>query len=474
MSAPGSPSDAPGQFGVSLLWAGLLASHAVGCSQVGPQAQPSLPIGPVTVEPMDEAAFLFDQTQLRTYEILIDPADLAFLDDDPAAEEYVPATLVFEGVGYGPVGLRYKGQSGAWVLCTEESTPENPLAFGGAKTCSKLNMKVSFHWQDPDGRFFGLKKLLFHAMNLDPSMMRERLGYKLLRDMHVPAPRAVHAKVLINGMLSGVYTVVEEIDGRFTRARFDDGEGNLYKEVWPTAGAYQVPVTEARARAALQTNEDDNPSVVGFISFGEQLTRASSDSLRGHMTQGMDVPTTMRMVAVDRTIRHDDGPFHFYCGLSVCANHNYFFYEEPSDNKLWLLPWDLDIAFNHSSTTELSVDSYSAILDDWDELDVQCRPKSGGHPAAPDHLPPSCDPLVRALTLFEDEYALAVGELLAGPFEDETVERQLDAWSSQIASVVQEAHDLDPRNLSLEEWQAELDELRLRAALLRDAAAAKL
>src|SRR5688572_8331389 len=52
--------------------------------------------------------YLFDPEQLRTFELELDEEDLAFLDADPKAEEYVPGQLVFEGRRVEPVGIRYK------------------------------------------------------------------------------------------------------------------------------------------------------------------------------------------------------------------------------------------------------------------------------------------------------------------------------------------------------------------------------
>jgi hypothetical protein len=49
--------------------------------------------------------------------------------------------------------------------------------------------------------------------------------------MGIPAPRATHAKLLINGEYVGVFALIENIDVRFTRHNYDSGEGNLYKEV---------------------------------------------------------------------------------------------------------------------------------------------------------------------------------------------------------------------------------------------------
>ena len=45
--------------------------------------------------------------------------------------------------------------------------------------------------------------------------------------------RSVHARLVINGELSGLYALTEQIDENFIRQNFDDTSGNLYKEVWP-------------------------------------------------------------------------------------------------------------------------------------------------------------------------------------------------------------------------------------------------
>ena len=74
--------------------------------------------------------------------MIVDPDDLAFLDNDPVAEEYVSATLEYKDEKYFDVGLRYKGSIGSYTGCTE-SGGLNP---SGAKTCIKLSMKVKMNW----------------------------------------------------------------------------------------------------------------------------------------------------------------------------------------------------------------------------------------------------------------------------------------------------------------------------------------
>ena len=127
-------------------------------------------------------------------------------------------------------------------------------------------MKVKINWEGREEKFFGLKKIQLHSQNLDDSQMRERLAYWLFREMGVPAPRSIHARLLINGEYVGLFALTEQIDGRFTRYNYDDGKGNLYKEIWPITENAQ-PQSEQTFLSNLKTNEDDNPSVELILSL---------------------------------------------------------------------------------------------------------------------------------------------------------------------------------------------------------------
>ena len=436
----------------------LLGCPRATCPQTAEPAPQVLQDDPgrVVAEPDDAIAFLYDQAEFRTFELLLADQDLATLDADPAAERYVPATLVFGGTEY-PVAVRYKGQYGAWVGCTD-AADEDPLAVGGARTCAKLNLKVSFNEDDPDGRFFGVKKLLFHAMNADDSLMRERLGYQLFRQMGVPAPRAVHVRLLINGELAGLFLNVEYIDGRFTRSRFEDGEGNLFKEIWPTASPLQYELSREWLLEALRTNEDESPSMDRMLRYSEAVGAKDGDERAAAIASWMSVDNTSRFIAVDRTIRADDGPFHFYCSGERCANHNVYLYEEQDADRVWLIPWDLDHAFVVvRDETWLTSDTYVKVMDAVADAHRQ--------------MPPSCDPLIGGLGCwFHGSYEAAVDELLEGPFSTGEVEGTLAAWEGQIADVVQEASDTDADQLTPELWQAGLEELRARVEIVREQA----
>ena len=387
---------------------------------MGSQSAPAT-MGPVTViaEPNDEAAYIFDQRELRTYNIVVADADLARIDASPAAEQLVPAMLELEGRTYGPYSLRYKGGQGSFMYpCTMSSS--------GSPKVGKCSMKLDFNDMDPDARFFGLKKLNFHSMNADASMLRDRLGYQLYREMGIAAPRAVHARVLINGELEGLFIAVEQIDSRFSRAHFSDGgAGNVYKEVWPMHDEL-APYMEA-----LETNVDDMPSVQGLLDF-----KRASDESAAAAERYFDREYMMRYLAVDRVIINDDGVLHFWCNEITgqgnnpgeFGNHNYYWYEEASAPRFWLIPWDLDHSF----------DNYPAVHLDlaWTETATcACR----NHSVAGSDYPASCDPLVSHFVSWLPDYEAAVDEFIAGPMRKQHVDALVEMWSDQIRSAVTES-----------------------------------
>lgn len=428
------------------------------------------PVGRVVAEPVDKIAEIYDQTVLRSFELKLDDKDLAIIDGNPAAEKYVPGKLVYDGKEYGPVGIRYKGSVGAFIFCVAESTPEHPTMIGGAKTCPKLSMKISFNEYDPNGRFFGVKKLIFHSMNNDGSLMKERLGYWLYRQMGVPASRAVHARLSINGKYQGVFLNLEDVDSRFTKSHFSDGDGNLYKEIWPThVAGLTSPATADRWQAALQTNTDKNPSFTKALAFSQAAMAEGGDARGRAILDWLSVPNMLRFIAVDRTIRADDGPFHIYCLKSGgCLNHNFFLYEEQKASRMWLIPWDLDTSFIITGSRADEGDKILHVVNEWNDHSAQCKPGPSIATYSSQQLPPSCDPLWNGLgCYFDGVYQTALAELLAGPFSERVVEEKLTTWSAQIRTAVADAYATDNRQLTPKDWDDSLTDLRARVTILR-------
>lgn len=389
-----------------------------------------------------DADVIFDDDRVNTFELTLDPQLLAFLDADPAAEEYVEGSLTFDGETIDGVGIRYKGSSGAWYGCVEPTPEGEP----GAKTCPKLSMKVKITYTDSDAEFYGQRRLNFHSLNMDTTLMHDRLGYWLYREMGVPAPRFAHVRLIVNGEFVGLFGLVEQIDGRFTRANFEDGTGNLYKEVWPTDDTGSPQASQVLLDA-LKTNEDENPSVDLIAGFADEIAAAGPADAAAVLERWTDVEQLLAHTAVDRTIRHDDGPFHWKCPKdSSCSPHNYYWYEDPSEEKVYLLPWDLDLAFLKIGEDDAGY---------WG-AETGCDPQA----FLGTERPVTCDPIVAAIASLDTAYEAVRAELLAGPFSPEQTDAQLDRWSAQIAEVVAEAEAAHDGGLSVAQWEAALVSLR--------------
>lgn len=393
-----------------------------------------------------DSAFLFDPDTVHTFAIDLPEDALAELDSDPAAEEYVEGSLTFDGETLERVGVRYKGSVGAFVGCTSGS---NPLRPEGAKTCTKLSLKLRINWDGQDTEFYGQRRVQLHSMNLDQSMMRDRLGYEMFRQMGVAAPRSTHARVEVNGEFVGVFALVEQVDGRFTRDRFDDGKGNLYKEVWPFDFDGGVRSADELIDG-LETNEDDDPTVDIIQSFAQELLDSGAptdaEAARRVLAERTDLDALMAYAVVDRAIRHDDGPFHWYCFEVPCEPHNFFIYEEPETRKIHMIAWDLDNSLMLSNPV-------TSIADPWGETQNDCET----FPFGPIGLPQrsaACDPFVAAWALLDTEYERVDAEFRAGPFAPENVRQLLETWSEQIEPLVAEAAELHDDAVSVDRWNA--------------------
>ena len=89
---------------------------------------------------------------------------------------------------------------------------------------------------------------------------------------------------------------------------FEDGTGNLYKEIWPIRSNGD-PRSDGEYAYALKTNEHNNPSFEIIRSFGDAMGSATADERMQIVQEWMDVEEVLAYAVVDRTIRNDDGVF---------------------------------------------------------------------------------------------------------------------------------------------------------------------
>ena len=328
--------------------------------------------------------------------------------------------------------MRYKGGYGSLFSCFDKS---------GKRTCDKLSLKVSFNESDKKGRFHGVRKLVFNSCNRDPTCLRERVSYALFRAAGVVAPRAVHARLRVNGEPLGLFLLVEAIDKEFVQDHFAWQQGNLYKEVWPDR------VTPQHYIDALKTNDKPapgtQPDVSRMVAFAKALQSAADADFDALVDAWLDRPVMTRYLVVDQVINNWDGIWKFYCAsASQCRNHNYYVYDDKGGSgRIVVVPWDLDHTFN--------VPNADMARSWWQDGPDVCEIKHD-NPLIGTRAP-QCDPLLRGLMRQGWKAFLAQVDALTsdgGALGIKAQHAQLDRYRAAISADVA----TDPHGPGLVAW----------------------
>ncbi len=264
----------------------------------------------------------------------------------------------------------------------------------------KMQFKISFNEVDPKHRFRGLRKLNLDAPDKDPTMLRERLGMALFRDLGIPAACVNHARLVINGEYYGLFVNIENVDKEFLQRNFGkDDEGNLYK--------YD----------RLETNEEEGDT--------SDLDQFMNDPDISTLEDIVDLEEAILEWATEAVIPHMDG---FFVG-----GINYYLYNHPKRGFIFI-PHDVDYSFE--------VGDFNADLITYEVGWGLGKPK-------------------QFLTVISDpewylRYLDAV-ETALDAYDVETMRARLDVWAQQIADAIDE----DPnKNFTTEEHIEQVQVLR--------------
>ena len=421
---------------------------------------------------------VFDETQVQSYYLTFTNEEYARLMDfstlllNPYTvneDRYVHAELKFGDTVLPAIGVRIKGNYSVWG-CVDYATGKRVVRvdpdFGNIDVCQRFSLKLDLNRYDATGRLDGLKKLNLHAMAADPSKLRERLGYSLFRDMNVLASRAVHARLYINGEYQGLFAAVEEVDGRFTANRFpQSGDGNLYRDLWPSA-----TTTVADAQKALKTNSDPGEmDVSDFMAFRDAVASSTEADFATNMAPYLDFDYLSRYIVVDRAIANFDGIMSFYFGTGWGpANQNYNWYDV-GNGRFSLIPWDFDKTFWYPEPNLWSdnMPNGNNIVPNWNVITSSCDGYTsyfdavvvlGGvtYNGSYGVREIDCDPFLKLLrgVIYGRQKSIA-DAFIAGPFSAQSVAAKLGAWRAQITSAIQE----DPL-VDTTQWQNAADDLQ--------------
>jgi hypothetical protein len=248
--------------------------------------------------------------QLPELAITVSPVGVASLETDPRTD--VPATLVFEGRAYGPVGIRLKGANSF-------------MPFS-----QKPSLRINVDEYVDKARFWGLKDLTLNNMSLDWSMMHERLSYWVARMAGVPASRSNHLRLTVNGQFYGLYANVETVKKQMIGRWFADNTGPLFEATDVDFASQYI------SRYELESGPDDRSLLEGAATA---LTLANADEAIAAAGNYIDMDRFIRFWAMESVVgQFDSFPYSM-------PGDDYLVYADPTTHKLAFLPWGMDETF---------------------------------------------------------------------------------------------------------------------------------
>jgi len=237
--------------------------------------------------------------------------------NQPPGKSYTdfPAAITVDGITLTNVAVRKKG------------------GFGSISS-ARPGLKVDVSEYVDEQRLFGLRHLTLNNNIQDPALISQCLGYGLFRKAGVPASRCNFAHVFVNGEDLGVYSNIESIKKEFLERNFADDSGNLYE-----SGGEFAP----GAVGGFQVKSGANPPDCSDLDAVVEALSVPDAALPQRLGSVVDVDEFTRFWAMEVITDHWDG----YAN----NQNNYYFYHDPTSDKLTFIPWGIDALFSGRERT---------------------------------------------------------------------------------------------------------------------------
>lgn len=267
---------------------------------------------------------VFDDSNVPVIQLVIPQTSLDSLYADPESNHEYAADFSFitSGLSQGPlrVEIRFRGDT--------------------IRHKQKKSFRISFNVDGGIGKFYGLEKLNLNAEINDPSLLRSKLGFTLMREIGLAAPRSNHVRLYINGSYYGVYLNTEQVDENFLKSRFDTNDGNMFRcrdladlsYIGPHSDYYKFEV-DGRRSYALRTNEkwDDYNDLALMINILENNDGAL---LKSELEEVFNLQQFLKAMAVEVMMGNWDS-------YSVSST-NYYLYRDQSTGRFEFIPYNLE------------------------------------------------------------------------------------------------------------------------------------
>jgi hypothetical protein len=262
--------------------------------------------------------------------------------DNPEAEEFYSADVVFNGTELTNVAFRTKGNSSLTSVAQDSDS-------------DRYGFKIVTDKYVDDQTISGLNEFVLNNNYADPSYLREYLTYEVMDEIGGIVPNVAYCNLFINDNLFGFYLCVESYDDSFVERLTDDADACLYKA---EDGCTLTTSDDTSGFDCDYGDDGDGSDYETFDSIKNLITvlNSTTDENKAELENILDVDSVLKAIAVNFVM----GNYDSYNGTLA---HNYYLLY--ADSKFTYIGWDYNMAFGtfaEDNGQSLTVDIESPLL----------------------------------------------------------------------------------------------------------------
>ena len=242
---------------------------------------------------------------------------------------YAPVNLWVDGVLFEQAGLRFKGNS----------------SFRFSERGLKRPFKIDTNRFVKGQKLHGKTKLNLSNAFLDTAFMKEKLGYELYRAAGMPTPGVgwAHVTLTVEGRVAaeplGLYVLVEQVNRTYLEEKLGQASSKslLMKPDAMDDWEYLGENLERYERYNLKVGEKNTQLLQRFVELLRLIEQASPEEFEKTIADRVDLSMLAGYLAATSLLVNIDS----YIGMP----HNYYLLMDAADDKLRMLPWDLNETF---------------------------------------------------------------------------------------------------------------------------------
>jgi hypothetical protein len=390
----------------------------------------------------------FDETKLATIRITLPASETGNLD---AATYLKDNRTHCKPFNYRRGSMEYEHPDGLGDI----TLPDVGVRARGSRDQPTQGLKLdvqTFYTPGAEGnrRFADLNRVNILSLEGDSAHMLQCLGYRMMRDVGIPAPRCNFVKVFINDDYYGLLENVEQVNKGYVRRRFGNSNGFIYAGSPSQSEQACGGFSDSRARLQYSgdswssyssqyllvkgTSADAMSNLVPMLKCGDATQTPDDNAFRSCISDWIDVQEWLRVIAAETVMPELESFIGYYRNI-------YLYFKPdpaaPNGGKFVVWPWDIDTSFNkqacYPSCTATSQNVLTSVSSFYGPAGTRA-------------------PLVQRLTtVFRAEYCAAMTEFASVAMKPSTI----DAW----ANVMEPGMSGEP-NHSSAEWQMAVSKLR--------------